>query len=104
MLKIKDDVNMEDLKKFGFKPRYNSDTGELEEMYRIRGDREGTTIKYEDNFNGKYKHRDFFHILNRDRSIYRHGYVKLTSEDYEILYDLIQAGLVEKVLGRGSDF
>lgn len=36
MLKIKDNVDLKELEKFGFKPRYNQNTGKLEEMYRIR--------------------------------------------------------------------
>ena len=62
------------------------------------GDGRGTTIKYEDNFNGKYRYRDFWHILAWNRRITNHGYkLNLTSYDYEILYDLIKADLVEKV-------
>lgn len=29
MLKIKDDVDLKELEKFGFKPKYNEDTGEV---------------------------------------------------------------------------
>lgn len=36
MLKIKDNIDLKELEKFGFKPRYNQNTGKLEEMYRIR--------------------------------------------------------------------
>ena len=34
MLKIKDDVDLEELEKFGFKPKYDVDTGELKEYYK----------------------------------------------------------------------
>lgn len=96
MLKIKDDVDLNELKNFGFKPKYNEDTGELVEMYRICGDYKGTTITLNENFNlGKY--RNFWHIFSHNRRITDHGYLNLTISDYEILYDLIQAGLVEKV-------
>ena len=36
MLKIKDKVDLKELEKFGFKPKYDEDTGKLVEMYRIR--------------------------------------------------------------------
>ena len=36
MLKIKDNIDLKELEKFGFKPQYDEDTGELVEMYRIR--------------------------------------------------------------------
>ena len=29
MLKIKDDVDLKELKKFGFKPKYDEDTGKI---------------------------------------------------------------------------
>ena len=29
MLKIKDDVNLKELEKFGFKPKYDEDTGKI---------------------------------------------------------------------------
>ena len=50
MLKIKDNVNLKKLEKFGFSPKYDQYTGELVEMYRISGDKIGTTINYEKNF------------------------------------------------------
>ena len=97
MLKIKDNVDLKELEKFGFKPKYNEDTGELIEMYRINGDKRGTTITMKENFsNGNY--RDFWHIFAWNRRICNHGYkLNLKSYDYEILYDLIKADLVEKV-------
>lgn len=89
-------VDLKELEKFGFKPKYNENTGKIYEYYRINGDRKGTTIKYDDNFNKKYKYRNFWEIFNWNKQITNHGYIKLTDDDYEILYDLIQAGLVEK--------
>ena len=98
MLKIKDNVDLKELEKFGFNPKYDVDTGKLVEMYRISGDRKGTTLKYEDNFNGKHDYRDFWHIFTWNRRICNHGYsLNLDITDYEILYDLIKADLVEKV-------
>ncbi len=98
MLKIKDNVDLKELEKFGFKPRYDEDTGKLVEMYRISGNRKGTTLKYKDNFNGERGYRDFWHVYNWNRRICNHGYsLNLSIDDYEILYDLIKADLVEKV-------
>ena len=39
---------------------------------------------------------NFWHVFSWNRKITDHGYVDLTTDDYEILYDLIQAGLVVK--------
>jgi hypothetical protein len=33
MLKIRDDVDLKELEKFGFKPKYDEDTGELKEYF-----------------------------------------------------------------------
>ena len=98
MLKIKDDVDLKELEKFGFKPIYNKDTGKIEEYYRIRGDKKGTTISFDDNFNRKHEYRNFWTIFTWNKRISNHGYIKLTDDDYEILYDLIQARISKKVL------
>lgn len=97
MLKIKEDVNLKELEKFGFKPKYDENTGELIEMYRICGDYAGATITLKDNFNSTRKYKNFWHIFSHNRRITDHGYLSLTIDDYEVLYDLILAGLVEKV-------
>lgn len=98
MLKIKDNVDLKDLEKFGFKPKYDEDTGKLVEMYRITGDKRGTTITWKENFSNEYAYRDFWHIVKSTRLICNHGYkLNLKSDDYDVLYDLIKADLVEKV-------
>ena len=97
MLKIKDNVDLKELEKFGFKPKYDEDTGKLVEMYRITGDKRGTTITMAENFYSNRKYKNFWHIFSRNRRITDNGYVDLTTDDYEILYDLIKADLVEKV-------
>ena len=98
MLKIKDDVDLKELEKFGFKPKYDVDTGELKEYYKefVDDDRRhypGETIKFyikkeKRFFKTYYSCRggtwDIFH--------YKYGY-----EIIDILYDLIQANIVEKV-------
>lgn len=96
MLKIKDDVNLKELEKFGFKPKYDEDTGELVEMYRICGDYKGATITWKENFSSERRYKNFWEVLSYNRIIIHHGYVALTTKDYEILYDLIKADMVVK--------
>lgn len=96
MLKIRDGVNLEELEKYGFKPKYDTDTGKVTEYYRINGNKKGTTISMSENFSEERKYKNFWHINVHDRKIYDHGYVSLTNDDYEILYDLIKANLVVK--------
>ena len=104
MLKIKDNVNLKKLEKFGFSPKYDQYTGELVEMYRISGDKIGTTINYEKNFyyNGFFTVpiKNFWKIFSKDRIIEAKycWKVNLSQYDYEILYDLIKADLIEKVV------
>lgn len=109
MLKIKDNVDLRELiDKYNFKTLYDSDTGELKELYRIEGHfigerekrRRTTTISLYENENGKNTHTksNWFVILPRNRKITPKFYgLKLDAEDFEILYDLIKDGLVEKV-------
>ena len=100
---------------YNFKPEYDKDTGELIELYRINGfylgertrRRKSTTITKQQNYdncwkyNGDMKNYWFIDIASRlFRLKKRYGnchILNLDEDDYEILYDLIQAGLVEKV-------
>lgn len=79
MLKIKDNVDLKELENYGFKPKYDTDTGKL----------------------CSYKHYkyEFVYVSLRDREL------NASSSIYEeekpindLLYDLIQAGIVEKVV------
>ena len=77
MLKIKDDVDLEELEKFGFKESY-----------------------YEDS----YRKKVYLRNNDDDRVVYRIDkktkIIRITRIDGELddtLYDLIKAGLVEKV-------
>ena len=95
MLKIKDSVDLKELEKFGFKPKYDENTGricayqkkcekdvggllisiiETTSLIRIYRAFKGKNIEWRIN-----KYNDYF--------------------DIDTLYDLIQAGLVEKVEG-----
>lgn len=77
MLKIKDDVDLKELEKFGF--NYYSDT--------------------ESNYYGCCEKSDGFTevFINNARVISVYAITKKSIFDLDVLYDLIQAGLVEKV-------
>ena len=107
MLKIKDNVDLNIfIEKYNFKPRYDIDTGKLRELYRINGHyagekqkrRKTTTITLEENIKNKKTKTNWFSISTCSRQICPMFYnLVLDIEDYEILYDLIKADLVEKV-------
>ena len=106
MLKIKDNVDLKELEKFGFKFRYNQDTGELEKLIKSTGkDKNDIYFCIEVN---KYWEDicDFFNPIKENKQ-YRVLQIKYrmacSNDDCEYLkiivddiYDLIQAGLVEK--------
>ena len=75
MLKIKDSVDLKELEKFGFEPRYNEITGKIVRYIKI------------DN-------RNVVQYVNNDHNHTPYWEVILQSND--LLYDLIQAGLIEK--------
>lgn len=105
MLKIKDNVDLKELEKFGFKILYNEHTGEPESIYTYRG------FPYYDP-----KPRPFIFFKKKKRIIFEN--VKSTSFGMDIvvpdnqgnrtifldtLYDLIKADLVEKVEDKGDE-
>lgn len=109
MLKIKDDVDLNIfIEKYDFKPVYDTDTGKLTELYRINGRyfgekekrRKSTTITKEQNLKNTTT-KDFWQILLPKRIFTNYNTegwrMNLDNEDYEILFDLIQDGLVEKI-------
>ena len=77
MLKIKEDVAIKELEKYGFEPRYNEYTGKITRyvygMPGLEGIRIGAETRLIDMLNGSFRTMD-------------------------ILYDLIQAGIVVKVV------
>lgn len=94
MLKIKDNVDLKELKKFGLKLNYevNHDTGEtyINTIYKLRDE---DSLNYSIRFNRiEYKTK----IMKRTKIFYILVYIENTH--INILYDLIQAGLVEKVV------
>ena len=100
---------------YNFKPEYDKETGELIELYRINGfylgertrRRKSTTISKQQNndncwtYKGDLKNYWFIDTISKLFKCKKHcgncQILNLDEDDYEILYDLIQAGLVEKV-------
>lgn len=118
MLKIKDNVDLQIfIDKYDFKAEYDKDTGKIIELYRIQGfylgertrRRKSTTItkqQNEDNlykYNGDFKNYWYINPFTRIFTNYK-AYANchllcLDEDDYELLYDLIKADLLEKVEG-----
>ena len=97
MLKIKNNVDLKELEKFGFKPKYDEDTGKIK-IYKK------TILKDNENKMLILKVECLKHITdNRFNPYYKFLYLDgdLSFENgnmfMDFLYDLIQAGLVEKV-------
>lgn len=83
MLKIKDDVDLKELEKFGFENNYNNE-------YLLKS------------YKQDFSQDDYVTIKKEDRSIQishyqdEYGATNIIRID-ELLYDLIQAELVEKI-------
>lgn len=82
MLKIKDNVDLKELKKFGF---YKSG-----EVYQ-------KNLEYDDLSNWITGIDMCIYIVTSDRKIRFSAHDKRETMKLDVLYDLIQAGLVEKV-------
>ena len=93
MLKIKDNVDLKELEKFGFKPKYDEDTGKIKAYEKIKKEEEymGLSVTIETT---KSKIR----IFRRTDTEWR---INPYSEyfDADTLYDLIKADFVDKVEG-----
>lgn len=82
MLKIKDNVDLKELEKFGLKPKYDEDTGKIK-SYALGSERieiRNRIIPFR---------RDYNVYGEIDREYY-------SSEIVELLYDLIKADMVVK--------
>lgn len=108
MLKIKDDVDLKELEKFEFKPKYDEDTGELHEYFSINREETacngflGIGVKEKiETKKLKLRHtfkRDKFGIPRvKEGKVWIVDNYRYYCTDLDKLYDLIQAGLVEKV-------
>lgn len=91
MLKIKDNVDLEELKKFGFKPKYDENTGKIKAYEKVKKEKEymGLSVTIE---TIKSKIRIFRRTDKEWRINTYNEYF-----DVDTLYDLIKADLVEKV-------
>lgn len=89
MLKIKDDVNLKELEKFGFKPKYDEDTGEIEAYVE-----ENTKITFKRLCINRKNVKSILRIYKKSEK----WSISADSDYFDIdtLYDLITAGLVEK--------
>lgn len=91
MLKIKDEIDINELRKFGFKPKYHEDTGEIIAYQKTNKEieYEGLTVKLETVKSEIriFKRTKVGWIINKYKE----------RADLDTLYDLIQAGLVEKM-------
>lgn len=93
MLKIKDNVNLKELEKFGFKAKYDEDTGEVR-AYQKKCEKDvgGLLINITETTSliriyKAYKGKNIEWRINRYNDYF----------DIDTLYDLIQAGLVTKM-------
>ena len=91
MLKIKDDVDLRELENFGFKAKYDEDTGKIKayEKTNKETEYEGLIVNIE-RIKSRiriFKQRKEGWLINKYNEYF----------DIDTLYDLIQAGLVEKV-------
>ena len=76
MLKIRDDIDLKELEKYEFEPRYSETTGKI--VRYVKEDKRNI-VRYIDN---DYNHNPYWEVL---------------LQDSELLYDLIKADLIEKV-------
>lgn len=102
MLKIKDNVNLKELEKFGFeddkKYCYTYTAAQIIHRYRSGGKKQ---LK-------RYSQKDSITVDKKSREIRMNYHIKDTGEelcgasgcieDIDVLYDLQEAGLVEKVV------
>ena len=105
MLKIKDNVDLKELEKFGFKPYYNCDTGKT--MYYYREYTKFPDFKHKSDWVSRVEFHEATKKMDKTihyRKVKNNKELKAIigkfSNEFdvvEILFDLIQAGLVEKV-------
>ena len=94
MLKIKDDIDLKELEKFGFKPKYDEDTGKIiaYEKKKEKTEYEGLMVKIKET---QSKIRIFKSFRQKDMEWRVNKYTDYF--DIDTLYDLIKADLIEKV-------
>lgn len=90
MLKIRDDVDLKELEKFGFKPKYDENTGKIRAYEKIKKEEEyiGLCVTIE-----TIKNR--IRIFRKNDKEWRINPF-INYFDVDTLYDLIKANLVVK--------
>ena len=91
MLKIKDNVDLKELEKFGLKPKYNEDTGKIKMFVSFRHQGILHQTLFQTIF---YEYKKGIYILD---DMCTKDSPRNYRVDTELLYDLIKADLVEKV-------
>lgn len=93
MLKIRDDVDLKELEKYGFKPKYNVDTGKIEKyVYKANvgymDPKEVNLITIMKNIyqRGQYDSAEYWEVIFEEKC----------QETVNLLYNLIKANLVVK--------
>lgn len=106
MLKIKDGVDLIELaQKYNFTVEYDSTTGEIKELYRINGHYLGeseknrlTTVIRKEMFKFDDPRKNtMWKIFKQKRELVAGFSLRSDHQDLDLLFDLIQDGLVEKV-------
>ena len=101
MLKIKDNVDLKELEKYGFNFKYDCDTGEITEIYKYTGSdlgRYGLHFKKaKPNIISMFFSRKYQCWIVDTNILWFHRNYDVYEFDFDILYDLIKDGLVEKV-------
>ena len=100
MLKIKDNVDLKELEKFGLKPKYDENTGEINGYSTIGKDdyyyKRILRISKKKKKTLLFRQCKEIYIIDEDYFIRNYRNSDDTC-DFDTLYDLIKADLVEKV-------
>lgn len=111
MLKIRDNVDLKDLEKFGFKPKYSEENGKIIEYFFVNNKETSISmflgiqiVKKDVGLKKrKLRIRKTFKRDHRGVPLVKEGKTWIIDNynyqytDFDILYDLIQAGLIEKI-------
>ena len=95
MLKVKDNVDLKELDKFGFKPRYDEYTGKINAYVKISETNSAIGLKVKHISNKAPS----FRIFKKRTDLWVVGPLR-EYLDVDTLYDLIQAGIIEKYKER----
>ena len=99
-LKIRDDVDLKELEKFGFKFNKGEETNihSAADRYEYRSDKAGSSISiYCDDYYLKLYRQEPYIFIHK-RVLMQDGIEYDLFEIPSIIFDLVQAGLVEKVM------